>query len=107
MLGTYQSISVTWQHLKNKHPALYVEFQRGHFIGQKSRRAFSNILRDQMHEQLIDWLKNHAGVIENLDDPSTVCCEQVVRPEMVRQVREFEGTYESDERVHHEQYPKF
>ena len=25
-----------------------------------------------MHEQLSDWLKNHAGVIENLDDPSTV-----------------------------------
>lgn len=55
--------------LEERHPALYVEFQRGHFMGQKSMRSFSNIQRDQMHEQLIDWLKNHAGVIENLDDP--------------------------------------
>ena len=93
--------------LEERHPALYVEFQRGHFMGQKSRRAFSNIPRDQMHEQLIDWLKNHAGVIENLDDPSTVRGEQVVRPELARIVREFEGTDESDEWMHHEQYTKF
>ena len=39
------------------------------------------ISHDQMHEQLIDWLKNHAGVIENLDDPRTMRREQVVRPE--------------------------
>ena len=72
------------------HPALYVEFQRGHFMRQKSRRAFANIPRDQMHEQLIDWLKNPAGV-RKLDDPSTVGCEQVVCPELARLVREFEG----------------
>ena len=59
---------------------------------QKSRRAFSNIPRAQMHEQLIDWLKNHADVIEILDDPSTVCGEQVVGPELARLVRVFEGT---------------
>ena len=47
--------------LEERHPALYIEFQRGHFIGQKSQRAFSNIPRDQMHEQLIDCLKNNAG----------------------------------------------
>ena len=82
--------------LEGRHPALYVEFQRGHFMGQKSRRAFSNIPRDQMHEQLIEWLKNHAGVLENLDDPSTVCHEQVVHPELARLVIEFEGTDESD-----------
>ena len=73
--------------LEEKHPGLYAEFKEGHFMGQKSRRAFSNILRDQMHEQLINWFKNHAGVIQNLDDPCTVCCEQVVRLEMSRLVR--------------------
>ena len=93
--------------LEEKHPALFVEFQKGHFMGQKSRRAFSKIPHDQMHEQLIDWLKNHAGVIENLDDPTTVRREQVVRPEMARLVREFEGTKESEEQRHHEQYRKF
>ena len=54
-----------------------------------------------MHEQLIDWLKNHAGVIENLDGRSTVRREQVVHPELARLVREFEGTDESDDRMHH------
>lgn len=70
-------------------------------------QAFSKIPHDQMHEQLIDWLKNHGGVIENLDDPDTVRQEQVVRPELARLVREFEGSKESDERRHHEQYLKF
>ena len=51
-----------------------------------------------MHVQLliIDWLKNHAGVNKNLDDPSTVRREQVVCPELVRLVIELEGTDESD-----------
>ena len=94
--------------LEERHPALYVEFKcHGHFMGQKTRRAFSWIPRDQMHEQLIDWLKNLAGVIENLDDPRTVRREQVVRPEMARLIREMDGTKESDERMHHEQDTKF
>lgn len=93
--------------LEERHPALYTEFQSGHFMGQKTARAFSQIPLDQMHEQLIDWLKNLAGVIENLDDPRTVRREQVVRPEMARLVREFEGTKQSEEQRHHEQYPKF
>ena len=93
--------------LKVQHPAVYEEFKCGRFVGQKTRRAFSSIPRDQMHEQLIDWLKNHAGVIENLDDPTTVRREQVVRPEMARLVREFEGSKEADDQMHHEQYQKF
>ena len=32
--------------LEVKHPALYGEFKEGHFMGQRSRRAFSNIPRD-------------------------------------------------------------
>lgn len=93
--------------LEETHPAVFVEFQKGAFVGQKSMRAFSKIPLDQIHEQLIDWLKNHGGVIESLDDPATVRREQVVRPEMARLVREFEGMKESDEQKHHEQYPKF
>ena len=33
--------------------------------------------------------------------------EQVVRPEMARLVRQFEGTKEPEEKMHHEQYSKF
>ena len=31
----------------------------------------------------------------------------IVRPEMARLIREMDGTNESDERMHHEQYTKF
>ena len=55
--------------LQECHPALYVEFQHGHFMGQKSMREFAKIPCDQMNEQLIDWLKNLTSVMENLDDP--------------------------------------
>ena len=69
---------------------------------QKPLRAFSNIWRDQMHGHQIDWLKTHAGIIENLDGPSAVCHDQVVCLELARLVRDCEGTDKSDERVHHE-----
>ena len=49
-----------------------------------------------MHEQLIDWLKNDAGLIENLDDPPTVRREQVLRPEIARLIREFKGNDKAD-----------
>ena len=53
--------------LEERYPAhIYGKFQQVRFMGQKSKRALSNIIRDP-----IGWLKNHAGVIENLDIPST------------------------------------
>ena len=48
-------------------------------------------------------LKNHAGIIENLDDSSTVSHEQVIRLELAGLVRELIGTDLSDERMLHEQ----
>ena len=79
----------------------------GYFMGQVSWRAFSNIPGDQMRGQLINWLKNHAGVVGKQDDPTTVCCKQVVCQELARLVRKYEGTYESDKWMHHEHYPKY
>lgn len=93
--------------LEERHPALFVEFMAGRFMGQKSKRVFSMLPFDQMHEQLIDWLKNEAGIIGNLDDPRTVRREQVARPEMARLISELEGTEDSADQRHHEQYPKF
>ena len=73
---------------------------------QKPQQALSSIPRDQIHGQLIDWLKNQTGIIENLVYPSTVCYDQVVCLELARLVREFEVTDKSDEWVHHKQYPE-
>ena len=94
--------------LEEVHPDLYIEFKdNGHFVGQKTRKAFSKIPHDQMHEQMIDWLKNTSGVIDNLDDPSKVRRELVVCPEMVRLIHEFEDNDETEDQKHHEQYRKF
>lgn len=94
--------------LQEQHPALYIEYLQGHFVGQKTDRAFSRLPLDQMHEQMNDWLKNEAGIIGNLDDPRTVRREQVARPEMARLLRELEqdGTGMVDEK-HHEQFHKY
>ena len=93
--------------LEEKHPGIFAEFKAGRFVGQKSRRAFSMLPLDQMHEQLNDWLKNESGTIGNLDDPRTVRREQVSRPEMARLIRELEGTEDAKDEKHHEQFPKF
>ena len=76
-------------------------------MGQKTNKAFCKIPRDQMHEQMICSLKNTSGVINNLDDPSTVRRELVVCPEMARLIREFEGKDVTEKQTHHEQYTKF
>ena len=67
----------------------------------KATLSISNISCDKMNGQLINWLKNHTGIRENLDGTSTDCNNQVVCPELSRFVRDFEGTYKSDELVHH------
>ena len=72
-------------------------------------KAATSILKycvDQIHKQLIDWRRNHAGIVENLNDLHTIRHHQVVCLELARLVRELEGTDNSDEQVHHEQYPK-
>lgn len=92
--------------LKACHPALFNEFSCGRFVGQKTRRFFSMLPLDQMHEQLNDWLKNESGTIGNLDDPATVRREQVARPEMARLVQELEGGVDMTTK-HHEQYLQF
>ena len=51
---------------------------------QKSRRAFSGMPLDQMHEQMVLWLENHDGALENMNNPNTVLREQVVCLELAR-----------------------
>ena len=55
--------------------------------------------------RLTRWrsLKNHAGIIENLDDPSTVRHKQVICLELAHLVGELEKTGLSNKRMFHEQ----
>jgi hypothetical protein len=93
--------------LEERHPAVFVEFSEGKFLGQKSSRRLSTLPLDQVHKQINDYLKNEAGVIGNLDDPRTVRREQVSRPEMALLISELEQCQLTEHDKHHEQYPKF
>ena len=57
--------------IKELHPAIYQEFAKGHFVGQKTQYGFSSIALDQMHEQHIGELKgNSGGIISLTENPS-------------------------------------
>ena len=45
--------------LEERQPGLYAEFMHGKFVGQKSKKSFSKLELDQMHEQLIAVLKGN------------------------------------------------
>ncbi len=77
--------------LKVQHRYLYDEFAKnGTFMGQKRKKAFSKIPIDQCTEHMVCWLKQESAVIDNLDNPMTIRCEQVSRPELAHIVSEFE-----------------
>ena len=96
-----------WQHLRSTILPCLWNFNLVTSWDKSQQEHSHEIPDDQMHEQLIDWLKNQIGVIENLDDPRTVCRQQVVHPELACLVREFEGVNESEEKRQYEQYLKF
>ena len=60
--------------LEEIHPAINQEFMLGHFVGQKTRRAFSSIALDQMHEQLIGELKGNSGGVIGLIASTSFDC---------------------------------
>ena len=49
--------------LKNNSPLTHAEFLTGSFVTQKSRRKFSSLVHDQVHEQLNAIVKGDGGII--------------------------------------------
>ena len=50
--------------LEENNPALYKEFQAGHFVARKSCNSFSAIALDHAHEQMNGLLKNEGGKLK-------------------------------------------
>ena len=59
MLGGYLSILETWLHVHNRdtvnfsvmHPAIALEFNKGHLTVHKTEQVFSSMTIDQAHKQ--------------------------------------------------------
>ena len=93
--------------LPEKHPAVYAEFIRGHFVVQKTKRKFSAIGMDQTHEQQNELVEGVGGAIGLTKNPQALQRWMVSGPEIARLVLEYETTTEHSDETnsspHHEQ----
>ena len=85
------------------------EFHNGYFILHKSRREFSAMAIDQVHEHKNAVIKGDGGAIGLTEDPSALRRWMVAGPEVSHLLAGYEAmsgmkdaTYSS---VHHEQTP--
>ncbi len=54
------------------HPTVYKEFLDGKFVGHKSRKSFSGLATDQIHEQNNAKVKGNGGAIGLFDTPNAL-----------------------------------
>lgn len=75
------------------------EFQKGHFVINKTGKRFSAIALDQAHEQNNKIVKGSGGVIGLTEDPAALQKWLVSGPEMARVIKSFEDAFlpDSDE----------
>lgn len=93
--------------LEDEQPGLYAEFVKGNFVGQKSKKSFSKLALDQMHEQLIAVLKGDGGIIGITENAHALRRLLVSGPEFSRMIQEFESCSHEEDHSHHEQYREF
>ena len=80
--------------LEKEIPSLAAEFQSGHFVVQKSHRAFSSIAIDQAHEQNNKIIKGDGGAVGLTENPSQLLRWMVSGPEVARVIDEFKSSEE-------------
>ena len=91
-----------------KHPGVYEEFKKGHFVVQRSRHKFSLIAKDQSHEQSHKKLQAGGGGLSDMyDDANAFALYMLAGPDSVRLIDQFESVLTtSDSSVaHHEESP--
>lgn len=75
-------------------PSLATEFRKGHFVVQKSYRAFSSIPIDQAHEQNNKVVKGDGGAIGLTENACQLLRWMVCGPEVSRLINEFKSSEE-------------
>ena len=95
--------------LREKHPQLAEEFQKGHFVVHKTNREVSALAIDQAHEQANAVIKGEGGAVGVTEDPSALRRWSVAGPEVSHLVEQYQVESEAKETPehthHHEQTP--
>ena len=92
--------------LQKDHPEVFREFCSGAFVVQKTKRKFSTMALDQVHEQCNATVKGDGGVVGLTANASALRRWMIAGPELSRLIREFEqqipGAHDSQS-DHHDQ----
>ena len=93
--------------LRERHPPVAAEFDKGGFVVCKSVHSFSAIAVDHAHEQANKSIKDEGGAIGLTGNDHALRRWMIAGPEVTRMIEEFETvSYTSDSR-HHEQTKSF
>ena len=78
--------------LKEQHPGLYAEFQRGNFMVRRSDSHYSLMAKDQSHEHLNNEIKYSGGYSNlNSDDPTTLLIQFLATPQRAELIKKVWG----------------
>ena len=75
--------------LKNNNPLTHAEFLTGSFVIQKTRRKFSSLAHEQVHEQLNAIVKGDDGIIGLTENEAALTRWTVSGPETARLLMEY------------------
>ena len=88
--------------LETKHPDIFCEFQKGHFIYKKTDRPFSCMAEDQVHDQNNKDVKTDGRAVGILDNESSLMKWMIGGPEIARLVKNFNNEQHVAMNKHHE-----
>lgn len=87
---------------------IHEEFLKGNFVTQKTKRMFSAMAHDQVHEQLNAMVKGDGGMIDITENEEALRRWTVSGPDVARLLLEYSDNLSDEnqfEEEHHEQTP--
>ena len=87
---------------------IHEEFLKGNFVTQKTKRKFSAVAHDQVHEQLNAMVKGDGGMIDITENEEALRRWKVSRPDVARLLLEYSDNLSNEnqfEEEHHERTP--
>ena len=87
-------------------PTIYVEFQKGSFVTQKTRHKFSPLASYQVHERLNSIVKgDKGGIVGTTESESALNRWTVGGPELARLLNEKYSADAKSQETHYEKIP--
>ena len=98
--------------LPKKHPEIFREFMRGKFVVQRDTKRYSQMAKDQSHEQTVKLVKSDTGIGNIFDRKDTMDTHIMALPEKLKAITQFEeftdiSSDASENTNHHEESVAF